>query len=155
MEKISIKPAEKEQCDELSALAIASKKFWGYPEEWVDLWRADLTITPEYLSENHVFCAWNHERTIGFCGLARDAGEWELDHLWVHPNFMGRGVGGELLRRATDFAVKKYGAKSLRIVSDPNAETFYLNQGAERIGEIPSQPNNRILPVLSLPLPLK
>ncbi|WP_230960410.1 hypothetical protein [Burkholderia pseudomultivorans] len=31
---------------QLTTLARLSKAYWGYPREWLDLWEADLTVTP-------------------------------------------------------------------------------------------------------------
>ncbi len=42
------------------------------------------------------------------------------------------------------------GGATLRIASDPNAEGFYLKMGARRVGETPSQPEGRALPLLLL-----
>jgi hypothetical protein len=42
------------------------------------------------------------------------------------------------------------GARRLRIASDPYAEGFYLKMGARRVGEWPSTPRGRTLPLLML-----
>jgi hypothetical protein len=36
----------------------------------------------------------------------------------------------------------------LKIVSDPNAEGFYLRMGAQRVGWVAAQPRGRRLPLL-------
>ena len=43
-------------------------------------------------------------------------------------------------------------SEQLRIVSDPNAEAFYLRKGAIRAGLVDSLPAGRQLPLLSLAL---
>lgn len=37
---------------QLTTLARLSKAHWGYPREWLHLWEADLTITPETIDES-------------------------------------------------------------------------------------------------------
>ena len=39
------KPAEAEV---LTEIAHAAKRHWGYPENWIEHWKNDLTITPEF-----------------------------------------------------------------------------------------------------------
>jgi predicted N-acetyltransferase YhbS len=68
-----------------------------------------------------------------------------------HPDHMGHGIGDVLLRHAMACA-RENGADALRIVSDPNAETFYAKYGAERVDMVPSQPEGRELPLLRLPV---
>jgi hypothetical protein len=38
------------------------------------------------------------------------------------------------------------------VPSDPNAQGFYVKMGAQRVGEVPSRPPGRTLPLLVLRL---
>jgi predicted N-acetyltransferase YhbS len=60
---------------------------------------------------------------------------------------MGRRHGAALFRHAVGVA-RDAGAGTLRIASDPHAEGFYRRMGAVRIGEVPSRPEGRTLPLL-------
>ncbi len=65
---------------------------------------------------------------------------------------MGLGVGRTLLRAARDIA-RSTGFSALLIHSDPNAEAFYLREGAVCAGSVPSGSiPGRILPLLRLEL---
>jgi GNAT superfamily N-acetyltransferase len=75
----------------------------------------------------------------------------ELTDLWVDPAAMRRGVGRRLFEHAAGVAAVA-GASLLRIESDPHAEAFYLHLGATRVGDAPSVPPGRTIPVLSLAL---
>ena len=57
----------------------------------------------------------------------------DLNHLWVLPNAMGRGIGRALFEHAVTQA-RMLGLTSFEIEADPNAEGFYLRMGAKRIG---------------------
>ncbi len=75
-----------------------------------------------------------------------------LEHLWVLPARMGSGIGRTLVRHLLTL-VRARGGHGLRIASDPNAEAFYLRFGARRVGEVPSTPTGRTLPLLLLDAP--
>jgi GNAT superfamily N-acetyltransferase len=62
---------------------------------------------------------------------------------------MGAGVGRTLLEAANRLA-RDAGVRELLIESDPQAEAFYLRQGAERIGRRTSPSTGRELPLLRL-----
>jgi predicted N-acetyltransferase YhbS len=65
---------------------------------------------------------------------AADRHQWTLEHLWVLPAEMGRGLGRRLFDAAAAHA-RAAGAASLLIDGDPNALPFYLRVGAVQIGE--------------------
>jgi GNAT superfamily N-acetyltransferase len=71
--------------------------------------------------------------------------------MWVLPDWIGRGAGRALLCHAIEH-LRADGARTLRIESDPYAEGFYVHMGARRVGEAPSTPEGRTLPVLLLDL---
>lgn len=132
-----IRRAEPHEAAQLSAIAVAAKAHWGYPAVWLEAWRADLTIDAAYIAENPTFVATADDHVLGFHAvvLAKDAAV--LDHLWVRPESMRRGVGRRLFRHAEDVA-RGAGRPELRIVGDPNAEGFYRAMGAEIAGWQPA-----------------
>jgi GNAT superfamily N-acetyltransferase len=117
----------------LTQIALAAKQSWGYPDEWMAEWRADLTITPGYIGASPVWVAELEGTAAGFLGLVRTDGHWHLEHLWVRPAWHGRGLGRALFNEAVRQA-RAVGATELHIKSDPNAEPFYLKMGAVRTG---------------------
>ena len=54
---LTINPASTADADILTRLSFASKGYWGYPEEYFEIWKDELTITPAYILENDVFIA--------------------------------------------------------------------------------------------------
>ena len=117
----------------LSEVAFAAKQHWGYSVEWMEAWREELTATPEYLHAQPVYVATEEGRIAGFFGLKSAADGHHLEHLWLLPAFIGRGLGRALFGEAVQQA-RPAGATELRIKSDPNAEGFYLKMGAVRTG---------------------
>jgi len=149
---IRIRRARSADTEELTRIAHAAKRFWGYPEKWIRLWKPDLTVTSEFVRNQVVFCAVRGSTIVGFYALSGDGQRRELEHMWVDPEAIGAGVGrllfGHLLRH-----LRRQGVTKLMIASDPNAEGFYRKLGARRAGSIASRPAGRRLPLLVVDLP--
>ncbi len=143
--------AQAADAERLTELAHAAKRHWGYPAKWIRLWRDDLSVSTSFIRRHPVFCAVRERRVIGFYALSRRSARFELEHMWVHPDHMGAGVGRRLFRHALRTARAEQG-KILRIASDPNAEGFYRRLGARRVGEIASRPATRKLPLFEVEL---
>lgn len=147
----TITPASPEDAEALSRIALAAKQRWGYPERWLAGWRDQLTVTAQDIRQGAAFAAHAEQRIVGFYLMTQRESLAQLEHLWVLPEAMGRGVGRALFEHATAQA-RLAGAASLEVESDPNAEGFYLRMGCQPAGEhvyeLEGQP--RRLPVLRL-----
>jgi len=144
---IDIRRAEALEASELTSIAFAAKRHWGYPEAWIDLWADELSVDGRYIEENWVFLATDGSRTVGWCALSEEGEEYWLDYCWVLPEAAGHGIGRALILQAFRLAAE-FGSLTLKVVADPNAEGFYCKMGFRRIGDRPSVPNGRRLPVL-------
>lgn len=134
---------------ELTDIAFAAKRHWGYPEKWIEGWRDALTVRPEFIASHETYAAILSSRTVGFYALGRKDVRQDLLHLWVLPDAMDRGVGRSLFMHAIQ-RTRELGCQELEIESDPNAEGFYLHMGAHRVGAIIKELDGqrRELPVL-------
>ena len=150
-EAIRIARAEVSQASELTAIAFAAKRYWGYPEEWIDLWADELTISEEYISANDVFSASHAGRIVGWLAVSQKAQDCWLDHCWVVPEEVGQGIGKQLVAWAFVYAAEA-GSPMLKVIADPNAEAFYQKQGFLRVGDYPSVPAGRMLPLMQAPV---
>ncbi|MGH7785548.1 MAG: GNAT family N-acetyltransferase [Candidatus Binatia bacterium] len=131
----------------LTRIAHAAKRHWRYPEAWIELWAADLTLSAGFIDAHPVYAACRGAGIVGLYALSRDGADVELEHLWVDPPHMGSGIGALLFEHATVTA-RSLGGATLRIASDPHAEGFYRRMGARRVGAVASAPGDRMLPVL-------
>jgi N-acetylglutamate synthase-like GNAT family acetyltransferase len=146
---VIIRKAATEDAGALTRIAHDAKRHWGYPEHWIQHWQDDLTISPEFISTNDVFVAETDDGVVGFYALILREQNAELDHMWVTPAHIGSGVGKLLFLHAMDRAAAAK-VKTVGILSDPNAEPFYLKMGAHRTGESVSEIDGepRVLPRL-------
>jgi N-acetylglutamate synthase-like GNAT family acetyltransferase len=151
--KIQIRRAKPDEANLLTAIAHAAKRHWGYPENWIEHWKNDLTITPEFILRHEVYAALAGEEIVGCCALVRDEERAELEHMWIKPEHIGTGVGRALFLYLKERAVH-LGLPALEISSDPNAEGFYQRMGAKRIGDVRSEIEGkpRVLPRLTVEL---
>ena len=125
--------AKPEDADALTKIAFAAKRHWGYPERWIQGWREILTMRPEFITANVAYCAIEENHAVGFYVLTTEDDGLHLDHLWIVPAAMGRGIGGALFQHATAQA-RDLGFASIKIEADPNAAAFYERMGAVRVG---------------------
>ena len=118
----------------LTDISLRSKRYWAYPEEYFDRWRSELTINPAYIEQNDVFVLEDQGFTVGFYSLAYLANDtrvsavtiekdYWLDHMFVLPEYIGRGVDSvlseQLLQR---YRTKRI--KEVKILADPNSRGF-------------------------------
>jgi GNAT superfamily N-acetyltransferase len=117
----------------LSQLAFASKAYWPYELDYLIKVRPSIQITPEEIAKWPVIVGLQHGKIVGFSAVCEVKCDNMLDHLWVKPDLIGRGIGGALFAQAV-FHAKTLGWAKFLILSDPYAEPFYLKLGAKRIG---------------------
>jgi ribosomal protein S18 acetylase RimI-like enzyme len=146
---MTIVRARPKDAEALTEIAHAAKRHWGYPESWIVAWRDILTIPLEFIAENVAYCALEQDRAIGFYVLTTEDDGIHLDHLWILPEAMGRGIGRALFEHAAAQA-RRSGFDSMQIEADPNAEGFYKRMGATRVGTSASEVEGspRELPLL-------
>ena len=131
----TIRAAREEEAALLSSLAMESKAHWGYSRRQLGAWRDELTFTVATLRSSITQVAEVEGQVAGVYSLEPSPTDWSLEHFWVAPRHMGRGIGRALLEHAARKAGEG-GAAGLAIDSDPGAEPFYLACGARRVGEL-------------------
>ena len=132
-----IRTASPEESSRLTEIALNAKRHWGYPEHWISHWEADLTISPDFIENNHVYVADEDGQIRGFYALCIENAKAELEHMWVSPEYIGTGIGKELFLDAMDRAARM-NVSEVELSADPNAAGFYEHMGAEKIGEVDS-----------------
>ena len=134
---VNIRPAVVRDAQLLSTLARRAKAHWGYSADVLEGWRTELTISSADIDTKFVFVAAVADELAGFYSLVPGESSWDLDNLWVLPEFMHQGIGRALVTHALEIAAVR-GALEISVDSDPNAEGFYLACGATRRGEVPA-----------------
>ncbi len=151
----NIRPAKPCDAVTLSDLALRSKAYWGYSTEFIEACRDELSYTPEQITDKQsdFQVLETSDVIIAFYKLDAQPGKnFELEALFVDPDWIGQGIGRDLLDHAKMMAVHK-GGQSITVQSDPNAVAFYQSAGGvitgtESSGSIPG----RTLPLLTIPL---
>jgi GNAT superfamily N-acetyltransferase len=153
LNQISIQRVSPEQADQLTQIALAAKAYWGYPKRWMEIWKPQLTFSPEYFSENEGWVAVLNETPIGFYTLQEKRGNGWIGDLFVLPGYIGKGIGKSLFLHAVERS-RQYGYKTLQLEADPNAAGFYEKMGMHKIrehhSEVDGQP--RVLPIMEMVL---
>ncbi|MCF8468790.1 MAG: GNAT family N-acetyltransferase [Sneathiella sp.] len=152
MSPLKIRPATESDCPALTELALTSKAFWGYPDDFMHACEAVLTVTPRMIADWDSGVIEDGGEVAGFYFLSLEPGEAELQLLYVSPLAMGKGYGRALIRAAAEKAAL-LGHDTLRIEADPNAVGFYRRMGAKQTGWCRSEVEDaRELPLLMLNL---
>ncbi|BDX05542.1 GNAT family N-acetyltransferase [Planctobacterium marinum] len=150
-----LRKPRKDEAARLTELALASKQYWGYSDDFIADCRAELRVTPDkLLAAQYRFKLLESAGDIAgfYCLEQHTDRHFEVEALFVAPEYVGCGVGRLLWRDLVAIA-QQSGAKMLSIASDPNAENFYLKMGAKRVSLIPSKSIvGRTLPLLEFRL---
>lgn len=134
----SVRQARLDESRFLSGLAIRSKCYWPYPLDYLEKCIGAMSVTETDITDWPVSVAEQNGEVIGFFALKQVSGENRLDHLWIDPRFINKGIGRILFAEAV-FAAKSIGWTGFRIAADPYAESFYLKMGATKIGAVQSK----------------
>ncbi|MFN4202662.1 MAG: GNAT family N-acetyltransferase [Tabrizicola sp.] len=148
--QLLIRKARSEEAAALHALAVRSKAVWGYDASFMALAAPKLALEADWFAAGRVLAAEADGTAAGVAVvLPPDAeGVAELDHLFVAPTFLRRGIGAALLEAAV-VMVRSDGARALRALADPQARPFYERQGFRWLGDAPSDAiPGRMLPLM-------
>lgn len=132
----------------LNDISVKSKKYWGYPQEWIDNWKDDLEVRTEHFSEYLIFKIVVEKEIAGFCAISENEENYDIEHLWILPEFMGKGYGKLLLSTSLKKAATKN--KEIVVTSDPNSESFYNKMGFTTFTKIERYPKGRFLPIMKM-----
>lgn len=131
MTDITIREALPYEAAALSEIALKAKGYWGYSSAQLELWKKEfLTVSPDYIQANRVWTASIEGRqAVGFAAVEQHGEEFVLEHLWVLPEYIGRGVGKRLFLHIAATVPE------FVFTSDPHADDFYRKMGAQKIGD--------------------
>ena len=141
------------EADQLTRIALAAKRHWGYPEGWIEIWLPQLTFSAEYFEANESWVAIVDANPVAFYTLLDNNENAWIENLWVMPEFIGKGIGREMFLHALELA-RERGHRIIQLEADPNAAGFYEKMGMHKIGERYSQVDGqpRSLPIMEMEL---
>jgi GNAT superfamily N-acetyltransferase len=143
-----IRPARADEAELLTDLSLRSKALWGYDASFIARCRAIMRVKAGNIETQPHYVAEIGGRIAGFYGFEPEADGIGLDYLFIENELIGHGIGRALWEHAVATA-RSLGHAALIVVSDPNAEGFYLRMGCRRVGTRPSAlENGRQLPLL-------
>lgn len=152
---IVLSRAEAKDAAKLTEVAFTAKRHWGYPESWMARWSSALAISPDFLSKHPTFVAKENQEIVGFATVRVEGSEGWIDHLWVKPEAMRRGIGRALFTECESHA-RAVGLLRLKMEADPHAEAFYARMGARVFQQVPASMDGapRFLPLMEKSLGL-
>lgn len=145
---------------QLTDISFRAKRYWNYPDRYLELWRDELTITEEYINKHLVYVARTEGTVLGYYSIVQaeediqagralmNKGHW-LEHLFIRPEFIGQGIGTKLIDHARTIC-RMNGISRLYIFSDPHCEGFYKKLGAAFLGKTESSIAGRLVPLYEL-----
>ncbi len=130
----------------LNKISVASKSYWGYPPEWIKKWLPDLHLSERDFSTQSIYKLDLGGSIIGFCAIQENKSNYEIMHLWVLPDHIGKGYGTLLLNKSLKKTMTRI--KDIIVEADPNAEAFYTRHGFSTFDKVASYPKGRFLPLM-------
>jgi len=144
----AIRRARTDEAALLTELGLRAKAVWGYDAAFLARCRTMMTVKSANIATRPHYVAELGGRVAGFYGLEPETEGVGLDYLFVEPELIGGGIGRALWDHAVATA-RALDHRALIVVSDPNAEGFYLKMGCARVGTRPSElEDGRRLPLL-------
>ncbi|WP_438289961.1 GNAT family N-acetyltransferase [Streptomyces sp. HUAS TT7] len=131
---VSVRRATARDAKRLTRLVRTSSAYEGPYAPMI----AGYRVGPDYIETHEVYVAVGTDgRVLGFYALILNPPE--LDLMFVADSAQGLGIGRLLMAHMKGEA-RAAGLDSVRIVSHPPAEGFYLSVGARRTGTVAAHP---------------
>jgi len=137
-DQVRIRSALPEEGERLREIVIASKRYWGYDQEFMSRFAAVISMSPGYVRQHDVWVLEHAGRIAGLYGLIHQGEVAQLDHLWLLPRHIGNGFGRILFEHAVMRAAQQ-GARRLEWDAETHAVGFYERMGGRPARETTSQ----------------
>jgi GNAT superfamily N-acetyltransferase len=130
---VEIVRASDESISFINGLIERSKSYWNYPKDYLRAALPLLFVDSTYLSNSFSFEIRNKGVIVGFFAISDKNGEKYLDHLWIEPSLIRKGLGRKAVN-FIDILAKERLWKSMITLPDPGASEFYRKLGFEDTG---------------------
>lgn len=142
-----IRSASSKEDEILTSIAAESEAYWGYDEEFMEIYKIIYNVTPEIISENLAYVLEDEGDIIGFYVVIQEAYLGEVEYFYIKPRYMGKGYGRIMWEHMIDLC-ESFGILEIELVTSPQAKEFYINMGVVVVSEVLSQVNSRKIPKL-------
>lgn len=155
MKDVTIKEAKSCDIALINEIMLNSLSHWSYTKEELNKIMDLYKINEDYLVKNPVYLVYEKEILLGFfCFIKNKFHENELDYFIIKNELIGRGYGRMMWEACCDKA-KLLMIKEFKVMSTPDAKSFYQKMGAQEIGFCQSKIRKSInLPLLNYKLQL-
>lgn len=140
-----------EDAEDLSAVAVRSKRHWGYSKEAMELWNQNLTITEDFLNSHTVIKATLEDEIVGFFALEEIQPVTRIAQYWIDTPYMRKGYGTVMYNYLRDY-LKKRNVEKVTLVLDPNGMSFFERKGAKILEKIEHKVKNKFLYIVEVPV---
>lgn len=140
---LTMKKADLDELAAINLLMQSSKAHWGYDEDFMNLYMEKFLVTDAFLQKNNIRSVYQEKELVAFYSFAlNDDLTLELAHLFILPQYIGKGLGTELWQACCQ-TLRELGKNEFILWSDPHSEGFYQKMGCIKIGtrQSPMMPN--------------
>lgn len=141
----NIRSARIKEAEILTNLAAESEAYWGYDEEFMEIYMIIYSITPDNISENPTYVIENEKEIMGFYNVVQEGYLGYLEYFYIKPEYMGKGFGKIMWENMVDVC-ENLGILEIELVTSHQAMDFYIKMGAMVFKEVESQIDNRKIP---------
>lgn len=142
-----IRRARIKEAEELTNLAAESEAYWGFDEEFIEIYKILYTVSREMVGENITYVLEDEEELIGFYVVIQEAYLGNVEYFYIKPKHMGKGYGRIMWNHMIE-RCESLGILEVELVTSPQAKEFYTKMGAVVVKEVNSQIDNRKIPKL-------
>ena len=150
-EDMIFEPATIDDVEELSAVAIRSKRHWGYSKEAMELWNQNLTITEDFVNTHTVIKATLEDEIVGFFALEEIKPTTRIAQYWIDTPYMRKGYGSVMYDYLKNY-LKSKNVEKVTLVMDPNGLAFFERKGAKILSKIEHKVKNKFLYIVEIPV---
>lgn len=135
------------EVEELTNLAAESEAYWGFDEEFMEIYKILYSVSPEMIGENITYVLEDEDEIIGFYVVIQEAYLGVVEYFYIKPKHMGKGYGKVMWNHMIEIC-ESLGILEVELVTSPQAKDFYTKMGAVVVKEVDSQIDNRKIPKL-------
>lgn len=146
--KIRIRRFKDSNTEELARMhseTIRTINIKDYPKEQIEVWAGPKSATRKYARDRIRFVALDKNKIVGF-GEFRGS---DLTAIYIHKDYIGKGIGIKLLKKIEETAYKKR-IRKLKCLSTITAKGFYEKYGYKNIKKTKLQIRNQKLTVYEM-----